>query len=666
VLKRYQLAPDCVSEIHLKMATVLERAKGFAHPHVVLPSEILPPNGNELVTVSRFVPGLPLNELLVRRGRFPAAVVFEIGRQLLDGLAALHKKSIVHGDIRMSNVRLTDTGLVVLVDGGVRPAVHPEITIHDTLALEAYDGIAPELIGTGESPNASSELYAVGCLLWQLLAGRPPFPTADPLAKLASHQTRIIDDVRLWAPDTPPILAKTIQQMTSSSPDQRPRSCNEVLQRWGKPGSFSRSRLKQFRRLFEGEVPHFAGPVARDKTTSGIWLAALIFAVTGMAGLLYDIGLRNELLEIFDKAKTFTRFQPAAASDASGNRPEKAARTAKKNRNLLPLPEPENGVILLKEAGPYEVAKIGDKGDLTIRSAIGVKPEIHVEGTALKLAGFSISLEGITIRCARGHRPDSLVNVMCQQLQIVNCEFRTCFADVDDSDRIDEFVDEILSVTWKPPSTRDSQLESVQITNTCFHGSGAAVYLHQVPGTLRCSNSLKTGQGAFVKLAPKCQATEFVASFDHLTLRQSGALIELAGEPASKNAGMPIDIKLAESIIQLADARNGLIVFAARKPRKDLAKSCRINISNTVVGSGTEPVTRFDPELKLYAALPSLELEEIEEQFQGLVTGEIKFSGLDLNTPSHSKTHHIVGPQADSDVLPGIDANKIGPFHRSD
>src|SRR4029077_16685680 len=99
-------------------------------------------------------------------GRFPAAVVFEIGRQLLDGLSALHAKSLVHGDIRMSNVRLTDTGLAVLVDGGIRQVVHPEITIHDTLALEAYDGMGPELIGTGASASASSELYAVGCLLW--------------------------------------------------------------------------------------------------------------------------------------------------------------------------------------------------------------------------------------------------------------------------------------------------------------------------------------------------------------------------------------------------------------------------------------------------------------------------------------------------------------------
>ena len=207
------------------------------------------------MTISRFVPGLPLNELLVRRGRFPAAVVFEIGRQLLDGLSALQARSLVHGDIRMSNIRLTESGMGVLVDAGIRQAVHPEVTIHDRMSLEAYDGIAPELIGTGATPTVSSELYSVGCLLWQLLAGRPPFATADPLAKLAAHQQQPIEDVRVWAPDTPAMLAETIRQLTSKSPQERPRSYDEILQRWGRPTAFGRSRLKQFRRLFDGGGP---------------------------------------------------------------------------------------------------------------------------------------------------------------------------------------------------------------------------------------------------------------------------------------------------------------------------------------------------------------------------------------------------------------------------
>src|SRR5207249_1822862 len=102
---------------------------------------------NQIFLISRYVPGPHLGELLVRRGRFPAAVVWQIGRQLADGLAALWLRGIAHGDIRTANVRLTSAGTAVLVDAGIRPAIDPVLTVHSGLSPERYDGIAPELIG---------------------------------------------------------------------------------------------------------------------------------------------------------------------------------------------------------------------------------------------------------------------------------------------------------------------------------------------------------------------------------------------------------------------------------------------------------------------------------------------------------------------------------------
>ena len=186
----------------------------------------------------------------------------------------------------------------VLVDGGTRHVIHPEITIHDTLSLEAYDGLAPELIGTGAAPTASSEMYALGCLLWQLLAGRPPFTTADPLAKMAAHQTQTIDDVRKWAPETPSMLAETIRQMTSPAAILRPRSFEEIMQKWGRPSSFGRSRLRQYRRLFDTAVPHFGELTIRQNRSSAVWIVAMLFVLTVSAAMLYDHGLRTELLNV--------------------------------------------------------------------------------------------------------------------------------------------------------------------------------------------------------------------------------------------------------------------------------------------------------------------------------------------------------------------------------
>ena len=667
ILKGFKLEPQRAGEVCHQMKRLLEQAKGFAHPHLVLPSEILTPNDNELVTVSRYVPGLPLNELLVRRGRFPATVVLEIARQLLEGLSALHAKSLVHGDIRMSNVRLTDNGLAVLVDGGIRQIVHPEITIHDTMALEAYDAIAPELIGTGEAPTASSELYSLGCLLWQLLAGRPPFTTADPLAKLASHQTLTIDDVRKWAPDTPAVLANTIRQLTSPTPDQRPRGFNEVIHRLGKPGSFSRSRLKQFRRLFEGGVPHFSRPISGGNISSRIWITALIFATTGVAALLYDSGMRNVLLEIVDNAKTFAQTRATSdqkpSHDAARATPENSNRSIEKHRGLRSLPPPVDGLILLGESGSYEAASLTFKGDLTIRSGVGVKAEIHVDEAPFRLAALSILLDGVTVRRANDSKLGRLVSIQSQRLTIRNCEFLTFSKSSQAGDKSDGIARETVSIAWQPLANRNSESESIVIENSVYHGAGAAFWMAQTPRTLRISNTLKTGRGAFVSLGRKCLTMEFHLKLDRVTLRETGPLLTLAGEPASKTGAPPIQIEATNCVFQLANPESGLILIDGESPRTDLAKSILVNdASNSVIAPDTALLKVLDLEHNSFTAV--LGGEDDDEQFEGLVQGEIKFAGKELHNPAHAKTNGIIGPPGTDDALPGMDPQQLGPTHR--
>jgi serine/threonine protein kinase len=183
----------------------------------------------EVAVVSRLVDGLSLSEILLRRGRLPARDVDAIARQLLESLAALHEAGIVHGEILLSNIRLLPSGQAVLVDAGIRPALQPEFQINAHVAPEQNDGIAPELIGTSAAATSRSDLYALGFALWHILAGRPAFPTGDPLAKLAAHQTERIPDIREFAPDTPDRLAKMIEWITEPVESHRPHSAKQLL-----------------------------------------------------------------------------------------------------------------------------------------------------------------------------------------------------------------------------------------------------------------------------------------------------------------------------------------------------------------------------------------------------------------------------------------------------
>lgn len=660
VIKRQHLEQERSAEANQQLQCVIERATGFAHPQLVLPSEILTTDRNELIAVSRFVPGLPLNELLVRRGRFPAAVVFEIGRQLLDGLAALHARSLVHGDIRMSNVRLTETGLAVLVDGAVRQVVHPEVTIHETQSLEAYDGIAPELIGTGAAASASSEMYALGCLLWQLLAGRPPFTTADPLAKLASHQSLTIDDVRVWAPETPAALAETIRQMTAPAAVLRPRSFDEILQRWGRPSAFGRSRLRQYRRLFDGAVPHFADAQARTGKGVSIWIVAMLFALTGSVAMLYDKGFRTELLDVVHNVNSAVKapVDPSNSSSAGGTPSSRSGHSGDLDRALIPLPAPSaDGVIVLRDDGPYEASQITFAGNLTIRAVNGVRPEIQVEDSPLCLAAHSVSLENITVRCQNENAPRILVKIRCQQAKIAHCAFLTRQPHIDANETTSSRGQGTASLGWAPLDSRDPQSGQLTISDTIFDGTGAAVLFAKSPRLIQVSNSLKTGHGEFACLGPKCVACEMKFKLHNVTLRGTGPLLWLSGESASKSGSPPAQIEATDSVFALADATSGLVVIDSERPRADLERSIQMNARESVVAPGTALLTTFDPMTKL------LRQEDADEQFDGLVAGGIEFTGPDLHRAVDSKTARIQGPRVGESVerLPGVNPRALGP-----
>ena len=663
VIKRQVVAADQVAEIHQEMELVLQQLDGFVHPHIVAPHEVLPADERALTLVSRYIPGLPLNQLLVRRGRFPATVVFEIGKQLLDGLAALHSRSMVHGDIRMSNIRLTESGLAVLVNAAVQPVLHPDITIHDDLTLDHYDGLAPELIGTGAPANASSELYALGCVLWQLLTGRPPIISADPLAKIAAHQTRTIDDVRVWAPDTPAALAESIRQLTSPDAEMRPRSFEEVLQHWGRSSSLSRSRLRQFRRLFDGAAPHFALSPASDRMSSLVWTAATLFALVGGVASFYEQGLRNELLSIARILESATtNSTPSIAESALVSTTVDSAKTAERSqtRGLLPLPSPtSDGVILLAEHGPYEASALVAEGQLIIRGTAGVNSEIQIGRSPLSLFADQVVLQHVTIRYSPSSQADvgtdaaiAMVTARSHQLRIVNCEFLGLSDEPSDVLRNKTHV---AAIAWKAPNPRRLSTTEITVANSLFHGDGASILLAQTPRTVQVENSLKTGTGEFLSLGPKSEGTGTLLGLDRVTLRQSGPLLWMAGDTARTAGSKPVAIRASSCIFSLADVNSGLIVIDDAAVRKDVSDSVEMQAHESVVEPGAILLATFDHQQNRYRPV------DADEKFEGLVASEIKFVGDDIRDATDAAIAPIQGPRTSEDARPGIDPTLIGP-----
>ena len=699
VVKRLAITAADFSESHRRLNELLERTAGWSHPNLVVPHSLLRDDEQRVVTVSRFIDGTPLSELLVRRGRFPASAVVEVARQLLSGLASLDARGLVHGDIRLSNVRLTERGAAVLVDGGIRPAVCPELTIHASFSLESYDGVAPELIGTGIAPNAGTELYGLGCLLWQLLAGRPPYPMADPLMKLAAHQTRRIEDVREWAPETPAALAQAIHAMTSPVPEQRPRSFEELLLRWGQPGAWSRGRLRRFRRAFQGAVPHLAQPAASLAEGRWPWIAVSLFIAAGAAMSFANTGVRNELLTLTSRVVNVVRSRdtnPLAESSTSKQSLATGAAAHATEDGLLLLPPPSaDGVVLLAEPGPYSVADVAHAGSLTIRGATGINPVIHVGREPLRLAANEVTLLNVAIRrdpLARDTRANvpplsAMLLLRSNRVSIKGCEFETDLNPTRDATTISPTAaPATASLAWLPrddaasgngDSTRvattdtnsppANSIRQFAISNSVFRGSGAAVLLAETPEAVTLTNCLKVGGGACLTLGRKAAARSIAVELTRVTLRDSGPLLRFGGAFAEQASAPPIQVVANDCVFALRSETNrspaeaplaaSLIEIQTARPRSQLAQSIRWQGRDSFVPPGLELLVVTDP------TRGTIPVTNADEQFESLLASELDFAGPASGPNADSRLIRLAAPRSSpSASLPGVDPTSLQTF----
>src|SRR3990172_10470489 len=175
-------------------------------PQILQPVEVGEAEGRAFLAVP-WVEGPSLVQLLRRRGRIPARQAIEIARQIAAALADAQRQGLVHGDLRPSNILLTLDGGIRLTDFGLRWLVAPEtLKPRLTLGPERYEYLAPEITLGARHPGTRSELYSLGCLLYHLVAGRPPFPGADAHSKCAAHQTRQAPSLSLSVPAADPRL----------------------------------------------------------------------------------------------------------------------------------------------------------------------------------------------------------------------------------------------------------------------------------------------------------------------------------------------------------------------------------------------------------------------------------------------------------------------------
>lgn len=212
--------PRAMRRITREVATLAR----VSHPHVVTVHDLVRmADGDGEITphlVMELVEGTSLKDLLALQGPSLRSVI--VVRGVLEGLAACHLAGILHLDIKPANVLVTTDGGVKIVDFGIaRAASDATATVAGTphyMAPEQFDGRSDE----------RSDIYSVGCLLYECLTGVPPFQ-GTMAGQLMAHRNHPRPDPRVITPEVSDSLAAVVARAMAIEPDDRYQSVHDML-----------------------------------------------------------------------------------------------------------------------------------------------------------------------------------------------------------------------------------------------------------------------------------------------------------------------------------------------------------------------------------------------------------------------------------------------------
>ena len=253
----------------------------FNHPHILSLYDSGEVQGF-LFYVMPFVEGESLRERLDREKQLPFSDVIRITHEVADALAYSHARGVVHRDIKPGNVMLSGRHAVV-TDFGVAKAVSASGTEKATttgMAVGTPDYMAPEQAMGEADVDHRVDIYALGLLAYEMLAGHPTFDAPSAQALLAAQVMEVPKDIRTVRPGTPPLLADAVMRCLEKNREDRWQSAEELIERLEEiPNSAS-----------GGTTPTQTAPhkVITPRHTGGrgamIGAAAAVIAIAGAAG----------------------------------------------------------------------------------------------------------------------------------------------------------------------------------------------------------------------------------------------------------------------------------------------------------------------------------------------------------------------------------------------
>jgi hypothetical protein len=210
-------------------------AAKLIHPHIVRAYDAREQDHVPLL-VMELVDGPDLASYAAERGPLPVHEVVKWIAQAAAAMAYAHDQGVIHRDLKPSNLLLDRQGDVHVLDLGLAritaevaaTAPSGEAVTEEGRALGTIDYMAPEQAEDARQADARSDIYSLGCTLYRLLAGRPPYDGSTKIKKLIAHREQPIPLIRTLRPDAPPELERIFQRMVAKRPADRFGTMGEV------------------------------------------------------------------------------------------------------------------------------------------------------------------------------------------------------------------------------------------------------------------------------------------------------------------------------------------------------------------------------------------------------------------------------------------------------
>ncbi|MFM8892233.1 MAG: serine/threonine-protein kinase [Planctomycetia bacterium] len=601
--------------------------------------------------VFEFIEGTNLRDVVQRDGPFGVARTIDVTIQVADALEHASQRNVVHRDVKPSNIIITPGGRARVVDMGLARLHHmageQDLTVSG-MTLGTFDYISPEQARDPRSADVRSDLYSLGCTMFFMLVGRPPFAEGTMVQKLLAHQQDSPPSIESLRPDVPKRLGEILTRLMRKEPDDRYQRPADLMADLAAVADELGLELAVPRPV-TGAVTSAAAPSLAVHVP---WLVPLL-CLAALVGALW--------LKRFGPSARVAPALHAPWATAERNETfsgDEASRAAPEEPRILrvvevPTADDDFGSLgeAVRQAGDGDVVEIAcleprddgpfmiDGRRVTIRAAVGTQPIVRFGewggegpgGRWCTVSSGTLELQDVTLRpallAATGRRQ---AVIAMQGASALVCE-RVAFALAGDAS---------ASMAGVRAERRGDDRQEVRMTDSSFTGGG--VFLESGPGT--------TAEGA--SSAAEAGGGQIDLFWFGGRVVTPGRFLLVEGSTSAARSGAGIRITLdhglfacGTGLVCLTDSPT-LRVFPSLR---GLARGCRFMVPE---GHGLLEQTGIgDPE----AYRPAVEWVDIGSRYEGSgvfrrIDGAAERMEMDYTSQPQSLDHslRIDGwPQAD-------------------